>query len=203
MSENRAKIDEILESCEAAVRNVIAAAAGDGDYDTVGRGREVALRIRALRSDHGSTVHEQLRWNAPQIAGSLSGSARGFRGSRSLEYPRFEVIDDHLFRYGWSKREKREYSHKAPKSAFDRVVMAMAKIGSGNKGPHTAEAIIEQVNEGSDDPVPNYQVYAVMGFLKAANAIEQQGREGYLVSDGFEGRAQQCWNRGGLNHESE
>ena len=91
MSENRAKIDEMLESCEAAVRNVIAAAAGDGDYDTVGRGREVALRVRALRSDHGSTVHEQLWWNAPQIAGSLSGSARGYRGSRSLEYPRFEL----------------------------------------------------------------------------------------------------------------
>ena len=59
----------------------------------------------------------------------------------------------------------------------------MAKIGSGNKGPHTAEAIIEQVNEGSDDPIPNYQVYAVLGSLKAANAIEQQGREGYLIPD--------------------
>jgi len=79
----------------------------------------------------------------------------------------------------------------------------MTKIGFANKGPHTAEAIIEQANEGSDDPIPNYQVYAVLGFLKAKNVIEQQGREGYLVSDGFESRAQQCWNRGGLNHESE
>jgi hypothetical protein len=201
MSENIAKIDEILQNCETAVREIIAAAAQDGDYDTVGKGREVALRVSALRSGHGSSVHEQMRWHPSQIAGPLSGSGRGSRGSRSLEYPRFELVDDNLFRYGWSKREKREYSHKAPKSAFDRVVMAMTKIASANKGPHTAEAIIEEANEGSDDPVPNYQVYAVLGFLKAANAIEQQGREGYLVPDGFESRAQECWNRGGLNHE--
>jgi hypothetical protein len=197
MSENSAKIDEILQGCETAVRDIIVAAAQDGDYDTVGRGREVALRVSALRSGHGGNERQQ----QAQIAVPLSGPARGFRGSRSVGYPRFELINNNLLRYGWSKREKREYSHKAPKSAFDRVVIAMTKIGSANKRPQTAEAIIEQANAGSDDPVPNYQVYAVLGFLKAKNVIEQQGREGYLVSDGFESKAQQCWNQGGLNHE--
>jgi hypothetical protein len=201
MSENNAKIDEILHSCEAAVRDVISAAARDGDYDTVGRGREVALRVRALRSGQGGTVHQQQRWHPFQIAGPSSGPAKGARGSRSLEYPRFELIDNNLFRYGWSKREKREYSHKVPKSVFERIVIAMSKIRSFNKGPHTAEAIIEQANEGADEPVPNYQVYAVLGFLKAENAIEQQGREGYLIPDSFDARAQESWTRGGLNHE--
>jgi hypothetical protein len=49
--------------------------------------------------------------------------------------------------------------------------------------------------------VPNYQVYAVLGFLKAGNAIEQQGREGYLIPESFETRAQECWNSGEHNHE--
>ena len=147
MSENIAKIDQILQSCETAVRNIIVAAAQDGDYDTVGKGREVALRIRALRSDHGRpTVHEQLRWHALK-RWVIIGVGKGFPWIEIPRIPRFELIDDNLLRYGWSKREKREYSHKAPKSAFDRVVMAMTKIGSGNKGPHTAEAIIEEANE--------------------------------------------------------
>ena len=201
MSENSAKIDELLENCETAVRNVIAAAAQDGDYETVGRGREVALRLSALRSNHGGIAQEQQRWHTSQIARSLWGAAKPPRGSRSPGYPRFELIDDNLFRYGWSKREKREYNHKVPKSMFERVVSAMTEIGAASKGPHTAEAIIEQANEGADEPVPNYQVYAVLGFLKAANAIEQQGREGYLISDGFKASAEECWNRGGLNHE--
>jgi hypothetical protein len=199
MSENSAKIDEILQSCETAVRDIIAAAAQDGDYDTVGRGREVALRVSALRLGRGGNERQQHR--SSQTAVPSSGAATGFRGSRIPEYPRFELIDNSLYRYGWSKREKREYNHKAQKSAFDRVVTAMSKIGSANKGPQTAEVIIEQANEGSDDPIPNYQVYAVLGFLKAKKVIEQQGREGYLVSDDFESRAQQCWNQGGLNYE--
>ena len=201
MFQNSTKIEELLKNCEAGVRNIIAAAAQDGDYDTVGRGREVALKLRGLWSGgHDGTI-EQQSWHTAQLARSSWGVAKGHRGSRSPGYPRFELIDDNLIRYGWSKREKREYNHKVPKPVFERVVTAMSKIRSFNKGPHTAEAIIEQANEGADEPVPNYQVYAVLGFLKAENAIEQQGREGYLIPDNFDARAQESWPRGGLNHE--
>jgi hypothetical protein len=201
MNENSAKIDALLENCEAAVRDVIAAAAQHGDYDTVGRGREVALRLCALRSDQNGIAQDQHRWHTSYFARAPSSSSKSPRGSRSPGYPRFELLDDNLFRYGWSKREKREYSHKVPRSVFDRVVAAMNKIRSTSKGPYSAEAIIERINDGADEPVPNYQVYAVLGFLKAGNAIEQRGREGYLIPGTFEAKAQECWNSGDVRHE--
>lgn len=201
MSENSAKIDGLLQNCESAVRDVIAAAARDGDYDAVGRGREVALRLVALRSGPGATANDQHKWQMFHSARPSSSSPKIPRGSRSQGYPRFELVDDNLFRYGWSKREKREYSHKVPKSVFAKVVAAMDKIRFTNKGPHSAEAIIERVNDGADEPVPNYQVYAVLGFLKAGNAIEQQGREGYLIPDGFAATAEESWDSGEVNHE--
>src|SRR5438132_14159181 len=94
MSENSAKIDELLRNCETAVQDVIAAAARDSDYETVGRGREVALRLSALRSNPSGNVHEQQRWHTSQIARSLLGQAKPVRGSRSQGYPRFELIDN-------------------------------------------------------------------------------------------------------------
>jgi hypothetical protein len=53
--------------------------------------------------------------------------------------------------------------------------------------------MMEEANKGSSRPVPAYQVYVVIGFLRAQGCIEQVGRDGYRVAVGLSDKAGQAW----------
>ena len=188
------KIERVLEACEQTIRSLIATAAQAGDYSSVDRGREVAIQIHGLRQKESGGSCSVPRTAAPRVTSSPDTSkSKRKRTAKVSGYPRFEVRENSLIRYGWSKKEKREYSHKVPKEAFDHILEVMSELGATDPGPHMAEAIIERANGGVDEPIPNYQVYAILGFLKNEDNIEQRGREGYLVPSDFRKKAHASW----------
>ncbi|MCP4667769.1 MAG: hypothetical protein GY849_15545 [Deltaproteobacteria bacterium] len=192
MNENSAKIEAALGECERAIRDIIATAAQAGDYETVDLGREVALEVSTLRSNSSGVILQNQMSPAPTVP-KPPNKAKRKRSPKSSKYPRFEVSGNNLIRYGWSKKEKDEYSHKVSKEVFDHILHAISQIGAINRGPHTAESIIDHANKEADELIPNYQVYAILGFLKAKNTIEQQGREGYLIPADFAQQIEGHW----------
>jgi len=191
MLENR--VAEILTEAEEKVRRVIAEAAESGDYRGVDYGRRVAVAISEIGKGLGGSGGSS---KANSVAEeSASGKARrkmGGRKGRKGAYPRFEIEGDQLIKIGWSKKQKREYSHKVPKDVFERVVKGMAALARRSSGPFAVEDVIEIVgNEGGN--VPSYQMYVVLAFLRDRGCVEQKGREGYEIPVSIENDASSQW----------
>lgn len=184
------KINKALEKCETSVRELISTAAQEGDYEGVERATDIAVHLRNLKQQKNGTGNTNTIASEPNSKPKSQSSAKS---RKKTDYPYFQVKQDTLIRFGWSKKEKREYSHKIPKSAFDSVVAAISKIKMSGKGPHTADAIIELTNKITDEQVPSYQAYVVIGFLKEKGLIEQIGREGYVIVSNFDGLIAQSW----------
>jgi len=200
----------VLKDAEKRVRRVIADAAEDGDYGLVEEARSVAVGIQSLlagmgdggrgtrasgRSGRTHLSPERLAEPRSAKRGIAEKKPSGGKAAKTKAYPRFELTDKALVRFGWSKKRREEYSHRVPKPVFDEIVALLDSMSSSETGPVMAEAVIERLQERTEDGVPNYQVYAVLAFLRREGVIRQQGRDGYLLSDGIGMHASELWAR--------
>lgn len=191
------EIELALESCETKVQRVIVKAAEGGTYEMVDRAREIAEKISEIRRDSGSLESEEDEQasgnvDVPAVRGRLR--RRRKKPKQRPKYPRFETSEKALLRYGWSKKDKAEYNHKVPKEVVEDVLKVMKTLAAGGSGPFMAETIIAAANDGRNEPIPNYQVYAVLSFLRSREDIEQQGRDGYLIEKRFSDDIQHYWS---------
>lgn len=184
------KINKTLEKCERSIRELISTAAQEGDYEGVERATDIAVNLRNLKQQKNGIGNTNTKASETISKPKSQSSAKS---RKKTDYPYFQVKQDTLIRFGWSKKEKREYSHKIPKSAFDGVIEAISKISKRGKEPYTAESIIELANQHPDQDIPSYQAYVVIGFLKEVGLLEQVGREGYIPSVDFENKAVEAW----------
>ena len=94
-------------------------------------------------------------------------------------YPRFFRQGDRLVRVAWSKRDKKEYEHKAPLAVLKALTFAMAGKGADGRVFSTDELLPIHDDDGAE--VPAYQAYAGLALLKQVGLIEQHGRQGYSI----------------------
>ena len=173
------RIEEVLTKAENELQEVIVEAAKAGDYRGVDTGRAAAVEICNIKA----------RILKPSSKGDLKSESNVSRTKKNVatkrhsrgKYPKFEVKNDTLVRIGWSKKERREYTHKVSKRVFVETVEVMGRLAQGGAGPFMAEKIIEQVNNAGSETIPSYQIYVVIGFLRKLNCIKQIGREGYDI----------------------
>lgn len=175
-------VDEILNylsKAENGLREVIALAAGAGDY----RGVDIAKNVAVQLSD----IMQRLKTPTTNRSIELPKNEHALKreesktSNRKKDYPKFEVRNGSISRIGWSKKERCEYIHKVPVVVFERTVETMDSLSKGSAGPFTAEEIIKKANEMQAEPVPSYQVYVVLGLLRENDCIKQIGREGYVI----------------------
>jgi hypothetical protein len=190
-----------LQEAEKAIQEIIAVAAREGDYATVDAARNTAVDLRRLHSQLDSsqamtpkTVGAKAAPASPsRQSGGSANTARADRRGKKAQYPRFETYSDTLVRVGWSKKKRQEYSHRAPRHAFDTIVSVMARMAQSTSSPVMAETLIDELGKESCDPIPSYQVYAILGFLSNGDAIQQAGREGYRLPRDIDARANSLW----------
>ena len=84
-----------------------------------------------------------------------------------------------LVKIGWSKREKAEYQHKAPRDVLDAVVKVLRTAGRDADTIAIPEFLPMQGASG--DELPPYQVYVCLAWLRKLGLIKQHGREGYSI----------------------
>ena len=191
MKEREDKIIEILKKTENDIQEVIIEAAKGGDYRSVDMARATAVSIKNLRSQISNPVSNEdkrKKKDKPQIRRKKLS-----RKTKKSDYPQFIVKNDTLLRIGWSKKQKREYTHKVPRYVFDKTNKSMFVLAHSGNGPFLAEQIIEQINNNESEAIPSYQVYVVVGMLRETNFIKQVGRDGYIIPQDIVEKAEEKW----------
>src|SRR5580658_8629688 len=130
----------LLEDCERGLRKLVAEAAGEGDYPGVQKINDLAKAIAALAAEGRSTPEPIaiLPANVDSKNGTIGHATSttvtkvGARKARpSVDaYPKFFRRGDELVKVGWSKKDRKEYNHRAPRGAIDAVVAAVRQIGA-------------------------------------------------------------------------
>jgi hypothetical protein len=195
MDSNLTKIAAVLSRAEKELLQLVSEAAAKADYQSIEAARLAAQGVRGM-VESLEARHSFAKTAPRSRVGASHWAARTHRrrGRKAQPgYPRFSISSGRLFKTGWSKKRKREYVHKMPKTAFDLVVRAMASLAGSGRGPFTAEQIIDQSNKFGGAPVPDYQVYIVLAWLRAAELVQQVGREGYTFETALPEQAKARW----------
>jgi hypothetical protein len=217
---------DILRECETRLREVLAEAAAAGEYESVLRLTAWAKAVAALASKPGSygssaqgavsVAHDMrlgdsdsaLSDTSAPVGVEVSGTARaqrtrkatGKRKAARSAYPKFLRFKDQLVKIGWSKRDKKEYQHKAPRRVLDCLVDRLLAVGANGAMFTTDELLpLHDPTDGTD--VPTYQVYVCLAWLRHENLLRQDGRQGYALADGAAVRAgvETSWQQLGSN----
>lgn len=167
------KAIKVLAKCEAELCALVAAAAESGDYDGVMRIASWAKQIAAM-ADGATAATQQGSTEKKPVAESLK------RAAIRPAYPRFVRRGDQLVKIGWSKREKSEYEHKAPRQ----VALALARVATeaGRDGRiFQINTLLPLTNPVDGTEIPDYQVYLVIAWWRSVGLLDQHGRQGYSI----------------------
>jgi len=199
---------EILRECETRLRDLVAVDAAAGEYEAVLRLTGWAKSIAAMASGtcgaSPDTPAVECVATAAQVGnpdtgiGKASGrgalgvsrtaaarhSRKAARKRKSLRsaYPKFSRLKDELVKVGWSKRERKEYQHKAPRRVVDCLVDRLLAVG-GNGAMFTTEDLLPLRDAADGTDVPSYQLYVCLAWLRHEKLVHQEGRQGYRLVD--------------------
>jgi len=190
---------DLISGCERGFQDLLKEAVAEREYDAIVPLTNVAKALRELART--SLASGSKAPDASPAARSekrlrtIRAKGRPTPQRKRAEYPKFYRRNDDLVKVGWSKREKKEYQHKAPQPAVRAVATAMANAGQDGHIVRIDKLLPLQHGSGSE--VANYQVYVCMAWLRNAGLIEQQGRQGYRLTDaaGFEDAVAERWER--------
>jgi len=164
-----AKAVKILAKCETELRSLVASAADSGDYDAILRITSWAKQVSAMAAAVPDTSIER----------PVSGrSAKKSATCRS--YPRFARRGDQLVKFGWSKREKNEYEHKAPRQVPLNLARVAATAGKDGR-IFQVNALLPLSDPTDGGEIPDYQVYLVIAWWRSIGLLDQHGRQGYSI----------------------
>jgi hypothetical protein len=186
-SEQRLK--HLISDLDGAARREIASAASEGRFDELPSLVPLAKDIAALAerwhlgptNELPATPIEEDSTSPPVEAQVTPKGSKAADRVKKTGYPRFLREKRDLVKLGWSPRQKGPYEHRVPKTAVDDVAAAVAARGkSGHR--FTMDEIISALGDAKGAaPIPSYQAYAAISWLKWAGLVMQHGRQGYTV----------------------
>ena len=198
MGKVEGKITEVLRQAEREILGFLADAAAQGDYEGIDSARNAASRVRQLAGDLGAKGGSTPRAAASEGRTAVSTvRRRRTKADQGAEaYPRFAVENNCLLREGWSKKQRKPYTHRVPGDVFQAVIAALQRIAEGSNGAVMADVILQEPGLREDSPVPSYQVYTVLGFLRSENVVRETGRGRYQLPPDLKQQAVSLWERG-------
>lgn len=165
---------EAIRQCEEQLRTLMAEASADGKYDDVDTIMDWARKLRDLAGGSGTqtapSASSSKRKSSVQARKSTRRAAGKARG-----YPQFLRSRDDLLKIGWSKKEKKEYQHRAPWSVVESLCRTIAAQKSED---FTSEDLLPLLADDGDE-VPSYQSYLSIAWLRDTGLIAKDGRQGY------------------------
>ena len=165
---------EVLRHCESELRRLLTAAANVGDYDSVLKLTSWARQLASLAASASDNTIAQ--------KGSITvGTTSSTRPVKRMEYPRFGRRGGSLVKVGWSKREKKEYEHKAPKRAVTVLISVLIRAGVDGR-IFQANEILPLTDTDDSTEIPAYQAYLILAWLRNLGLIDQHGRQGYSIT---------------------
>jgi hypothetical protein len=190
MSDGLKQAQRILSDAEGRLRGLIADATAAQRYDDVAKlavlARELVLVVRSAAD--GEPADTRVRSAAPgnlpvQDSAVKQASLQprpSVAAAASVGYPRFERQGDRLVKFAWSKKDRREYEHRASAEVIFRVAELFEQrcsIGT----PFLMDALMPfKMPNGSD--IPSYQAYLALAWFRSFAAVESRGKDGYAVA---------------------
>lgn len=175
-----------IRRAEQDIRGLIVEAATSGEYGVVSSLSGIARRLSDLAEEAVGKSSPVVDAPAPPTIAAKPrailrpASSLARKASRGEGYPRFQKSRDVLVKIGWSKKERSEYVHKAPKAGVDAVARLVTDLGKGGQ-IFTTEDLLPVKLGSQDDELPGYQTYICLAWLRHIGVVEQHGREGYSV----------------------
>ena len=180
---------------------MVSEAAAIGDYAAVVKIAswartlsELALRDEGSASGSVAASAAARKRRTPRATAATSTGARIGRRAVRSDYPRFLRQHDQLVRIAYSKREKKEYRHKAPYSVLQALISAMSSVGTDGK-IFSTDVFLPLRDPSDNSDVPNYQAYVGIALMKQTGLIDQHGRQGYSIPrfDEFQNAVKAVW----------
>jgi hypothetical protein len=175
----------VLRQAEAGLRELVSVAASAGDYDSVVKIAawakvvgDMAKAPPAITSP-ASTCADARAVPRDQKLNPKRAKVSKYSRGPSAQYPRFIRQKDQLVRIAWSKREKKEYHHKAPHAILQALVKAMSEFGKDGRIFSTDDLL--PIHDTDGNAVPSYQAYVGIALLKHTSLLDQHGRQGYSI----------------------
>lgn len=194
------RVEAILRDAESSLQMLVAEAASSGQYQAVRHVNDVAEHLAELRSsiaataDEGSAQQSAIPVDQEREARSPTKTAQRKKTPRGSSYPRFSRDGDQLVKTGWSKKNREEYQHRAPRAVLSAMASALESAGA-RKRPVVMDRLLPLMLEDKRE-VPAYQAYAALAFLKDQSIVEALGRQGYRMTIGvkpLEAELQKGW----------
>ncbi|HKQ48364.1 MAG TPA: hypothetical protein VJZ71_09875 [Phycisphaerae bacterium] len=193
---------EAVQKTERQLLELAGTALAAGDYKSI-RVAELAKAVGELVHFPGLNGEAEEATGVPLPIAHKPGdesagesSPRPRRSPRKGEYPKFFRQREALVKIAWSKSERAEYEHRAPRLVIDLLVGAIQKK-AGKGRLFTADEVLPFVNSIDGTEVPRYQTYLCLAWLRAEGLVKQKGRQGYFVRepDGLLRKVTTCWER--------
>jgi hypothetical protein len=190
----------IVQRAEDELRNLLLRVAGEGEYDQVAMLADWAQQLRQIREHAGSATTIDGALELCTLRSGTNQKSQPFTNSaprnetpkprnpgkavtsraKKADYPRFRRDRDELVKIGWSKKERAEYRHKAPKAVVMSVSEVLQRRGAGGER-FTFEELLPFRDRETNAELPSYQSYLTLAWLRKENLIVQHGRQGYSL----------------------
>ncbi|SRR6266436_326788 len=192
-----------ISGAEAKLRAMMQTALAKQRYTDVARLAPLAdglLNILKMARNGDATLltpliadadHAEDRANKPDDAAvRITSTAQRLS---EVGYPRFERQGDRLVKIAWSKKDRREYEHRATAN----IIFRIAELFERDRAPGTAfmmDALMPfRTRTGAD--IPSYQAYLALAWFRSLGAIEARGKDGYApVVENLRKRIESAWN---------
>lgn len=174
------KAIELLEKCEQGLRGLVAEAADQGDYATVQSIADLGRAVDAMVAESRTTVQRGAHAPVADVKHEKSSKAER-RNPSQMEYPKFYRRGNELVKVGWSKKDRREYNHRAPRAAVDAVAAVLRHVGAKGK-VFNGDTLLPLKNLTDGTAIPDYQAYVALAWFKHLGVVTQEGkRSGYTL----------------------
>jgi hypothetical protein len=171
----------VLRNAEEALRKLIHEALAQGRYQDVSG---LAALADALAHLHNSTDGNGEASTSAQRQQGNSSVAEERQGRRlaARAFPRFERDGDKLVKIAWSKRNRAEYEHRAPRAIVEILIEKIRKK-KGEGAKFEAPEILPLKDKAAKD-VPSYQAYLALAWLRQEGLVVKYGRDHYAMKPG-------------------
>jgi hypothetical protein len=190
ISEAEARLRQLMETALAKQRYVDVAKLAplaDGLLNVLKVARNGDSHLPALLPDADLASDRRTKSSG---AGDLfaSGGSRTSEGS----YPRFERQGDRLVKIAWSKKDRREYEHRATAN----IILRVAELFERDRAfgtPFMMDSLMPfKTRTGVD--IPSYQAYLALAWFRSLGTIEPRGKDGYVVVvENLKSRIESAW----------
>ena len=184
------KLLEILERTENELREFIKEQLPSGSYADIAWAARVADTLAQLKVAPATPLADvPTETSIPSDAPERPNAAKR---RPAKDYPLFARDGDKLVKTAWSKRERAEYEHRAPRRVVELLIATIVKKkGEGRK--FEATDLLPIRDPDTRQEIPSYQSYMALAWLRSEGVITKKGRNGYLLKSGTAERVAQLW----------